>query len=81
MVCSLVRFFVSLLLFFLSSAYLLAIRPATAYLCLQSSSPSTLLPFFLILPFNVTSGREIWLPDKQAETSAPRCLAGESSYI
>lgn len=37
--------------------------------------------FFLILPFNVTSGREIWLPDKQAETSAPRCLAGESSYI
>lgn len=58
MVCSLVRFFVSLLLFFLSSAYLLAIRPATAYLCLQSSSPSTLLLFFfLILPFNVTSGR------------------------
>lgn len=58
MVCSLVRFFVSLLLFFSSSAYLLAIRPATAYLCLQSSSPSTLLLFFLkIPPFNVTFER------------------------
>lgn len=42
--------------FFLSSAYLLAIRPATAYLCLQSSSPSTLLLFFFNSSFQCDFG-------------------------